>query len=176
MVPLKLKGGRSLRPLPKPRLVIDPIDKRILRAMLLDARIQNQDLAAKVNLSPSGCLQRVRRLEKEGVIRRYVVDIDEYELGAWVTLWGEIVLTPEGRTQRKALERAFAAASEVVEARQVVGRADYLLKVVSREAGAWIALLQRIDAEARLIATSTVQIEVGVAKRFGGLPQLEGSH
>lgn len=141
--------------------------------MLLDARIQNQDLAAKVNLSPSGCLQRVRRLEKEGIIRRYIVDIDEYELGAWVALWGEIVLTPEGRAQRKALERAFAAAPEVVEARQLVGHADYLLRVVSREAGAWPALLQRIDAEARLIATSTVQVEARVAKHFGGLPQLE---
>ncbi|MCC6789637.1 MAG: Lrp/AsnC family transcriptional regulator [Hyphomonadaceae bacterium] len=153
--------------------MIDPIDRRILRAMLLDARIQNQDLAAKVNLSPSGCLQRVRRLEKEGIIRRYVVDIDEHELGSWVTLWGEIVLTPEGRAQRKVLERAFDAAPEVIEARQLVGRADYLLKVVSREAGAWPILLQRIDADARFIATSTVQIEAGIAKRFGTLPQLE---
>lgn len=141
--------------------------------MLLDARVQNQELAAKVALSPSGCLQRVRRLETEGVIRRYLVDVDEYALGPWVTLWGELVLTPEGRAQRKALERAFAAAPELVEARQLVGRADYLLKVVSREAGVWPALLQRIDAEARLIATSTVQIEAAVAKPFGGLPQLE---
>lgn len=124
--------------------------------------------------SGAGCIRSRHAPERNRpTIRRYLVDIDEYGLGAWVTLWGEIVLTPEGRAQRKVLEREFAAAPDVVEARQLVGRADYLLKVVSREAGAWPALLQRIDADARFIATSTVQIEAGVAKRFGGLPQLE---
>ena len=166
---------RALRPLPKPRMYLDPIDRRILKAMLLDARIQNQDLAAKVGLSPSGCLQRVKRLEKEAIIRRYIVDIDEAELGPWLTLWGELMLTPEGRLRRRAVEHAFAEANEVVEARQLVGRTDYLLRVVGRDAGAWPALLQRIDPEGRLIASSSVQVEAAVSKRFGGLPQLDGA-
>lgn len=143
--------------------------------MLLDARIPNQDLAAKVELSPSGCLQRVRRLEKEGVIRRYLVDVEEAELGPWLTLWGELTLTPEGRLQRKMVERAFAVEGEVVDARQLVGSADYLLRVMTRDAGAWPALLQRIDPEGRLIAGSRVQVEASVSKRFNGLPQLEST-
>lgn len=140
--------------------------------MQLNARIANSDLAAKVQLSPSACHYRVRRLETEGVIRRYLLDIDECELGDWLTLWGEVVLTPEGRAARRALETAFALAPELLEARQLVGRADYLLKVAGSDASAWPALMQRLDPEGRLIATASVQIEAKIAKHFAGSPQL----
>lgn len=164
-----------MKPFRQPRMLVDSVDRSILKAMLLDARIQNQDLAAKVQLSPSGCLQRVRRLEKEGVIRRYLVDVEEAELGPWLTLWGELILTPEGRSQRRALERALTEASEVVEARQMVGRVDYLVRVVARDANAWPALLQRFDPDGRLIANSAVQVEAAICKRLSGLPQLDGA-
>ena len=163
-----------MKPFRPPRLLIDEVDRRILKAMLLDARIQNQDLAAKVQLSPSGCLQRVRQLERQGVIRRYLVDVEEAELGPWLTLWGELVLTPEGRAQRRSLERALTLAPEVAEARQLVGRVDYLLRVVAPDASAWPALLQRLDPDGRLIANSAVQVEAAVCKRLSGLPQLDG--
>lgn len=62
-----------------------------------------------------------------------------------------------------------------MDARQLVGSADYLLRVMTRDAGAWPALLQRIDPEGRLIAGSRVQVEASVSKRFSGLPQLEST-
>ena len=55
---------------------LDKIDRRILRELQSDARIANVALAERVGLTPSPCLRRVKRLEEEGVIRRYVAVID----------------------------------------------------------------------------------------------------
>jgi DNA-binding Lrp family transcriptional regulator len=54
------------------RTALDDLDRRILQALQLDGRLTNVELAQKVGLSPSPCLARVRRLEKEGVIGQYV--------------------------------------------------------------------------------------------------------
>ena len=151
---------------------IDPVDRLILKTMQLNARMPNQDVAAKVSISPSACLYRVRRLESEGVIRRYLLDVDLTYLDDWVTLWAEVVLTPEGRAERKRLEHAFATATPILEARQLVGRADYLLKIAGRDASEWPALVQHLDPDARLISSASVQFEAKIAKHFAGLPQL----
>ena len=58
---------------------MDELDRRILDVLRHNGRISNRDLAATVNLSPSPCLRRVRRLEKSGVIRGYRADIREPE-------------------------------------------------------------------------------------------------
>jgi DNA-binding Lrp family transcriptional regulator len=60
---------------------LDEIDKRILRALQRDGRLQNVELAREVGLSPSPCLRRVRRLEEEGVIDRYVAVLDPSKVG-----------------------------------------------------------------------------------------------
>ncbi|MDD9890052.1 MAG: winged helix-turn-helix transcriptional regulator, partial [Gammaproteobacteria bacterium] len=57
-------------------LKIDKIDMKILQTLQKNGRITNQDLAEKVCLSPSSCLQRVRRLENEQVIQSYHARID----------------------------------------------------------------------------------------------------
>ena len=51
---------------------LDAIDRRILAILQKDGRLSNQDIADRVNLSPSPCLRRIRRLEESGVIRGYV--------------------------------------------------------------------------------------------------------
>ncbi|MFK5073682.1 Lrp/AsnC family transcriptional regulator, partial [Klebsiella pneumoniae] len=69
--------------MPKPTL--DPIDRRILTALQADGRMTNQDLSEQVGLSPSPCLRRLRQLENEGVIFRYVALVDPEAVGLSVT-------------------------------------------------------------------------------------------
>ncbi|MCZ6460031.1 MAG: winged helix-turn-helix transcriptional regulator, partial [Gammaproteobacteria bacterium] len=59
---------------------LDRIDRSILRIVQQDGRISNVDLARQVNLSPTPCLERVRRLEREGFIRGYVALADPAKL------------------------------------------------------------------------------------------------
>ncbi|MEM8547844.1 MAG: Lrp/AsnC family transcriptional regulator, partial [Pseudomonadota bacterium] len=60
---------------------IDRTDAKILAILQGEGRISNVDLARQINLSPSPCLERVRRLEQDGYIRRYGAQLDEVKLG-----------------------------------------------------------------------------------------------
>ncbi len=60
---------------------LDEIDRRILRVLQRDGRIQNTELAKKVGLSPSPCLRRVRLLEEAGVIDRYIAVVNPAKIG-----------------------------------------------------------------------------------------------
>lgn len=64
---------------------LDAIDRRILRALQRDGRLQNQELAKQVGLSPSPCLRRVRLLEEAGVIERYVALVDPAKVALGLT-------------------------------------------------------------------------------------------
>ncbi len=60
---------------------MDAIDRRILTILQENGRLSNQEIAERVNLSPSPCLRRIRRLEESGVIRGYVALLDAQQLG-----------------------------------------------------------------------------------------------
>lgn len=151
-------------------LHIDEFDRRILQVLELDARRQNQEVAAIVGLSPSACLSRVRRLEANGVIRRYIADIDLCEF--WLRLWVEIALAQRDASARKTIEAKITAAPEVVRAYNLLGRADYVLEILGPDPDVWPMLLARLDPEARLIAHAHVQICTRITKPFSGSPQL----
>ena len=65
----------------RPEVQLDSIDRVIVRELQADGRISNLDLAARVHLSPSACLRRVKRLEESGVIARYVALVDGKAVG-----------------------------------------------------------------------------------------------
>ena len=151
---------------------LDDIDVRILKRLELDARISYAELANHVGAAASTCHHRVKRLEETGVIRRYIADIDESLLGGLLLFWGEFLLTPTGRASRKQLEEALASAAEIVEAHEIAGRSDYIVRVGGADPSVWPRTLERIDPDGRLIATSNVQSGIRQTKRFSGLSHL----
>ncbi|WP_135213195.1 Lrp/AsnC family transcriptional regulator [Vitreimonas flagellata] len=150
---------------------LDALDRRILQCVERDARLSNKQLAKAVGISESACSHRLRRLERNGVIKQYVADIDALELGG-VVLYGEITLTAHGRASRVMFEKALHDERAIPYAAQIAGRADYMLLVSGHEVDIWSSLLQRLDPEGVLIASSSVQTQVRVSKRFSGWPQL----
>ena len=71
---------------------LDAIDRKILRYLQDDGRLSLADLAAKVGLSPSPCLRRVRLMEKAGVIARYVAVLDQRAVGLPVSVFVSVRL------------------------------------------------------------------------------------
>lgn len=63
------------------QIELDAIDRRILAILQENGRLSNQEIAERVNLSPSPCLRRIRRLEETGVITGYVALLDPQKLG-----------------------------------------------------------------------------------------------
>lgn len=107
----------------------DRHDIAILRELLADARQTLQQLGARVKLSASACWSRIRRLEEDGVIRRYTIDVDRARLG-----WRDTVivqLTLDSHTDESLYEfgRILATIPEVMEAYLVSGEYDYYIRI-----------------------------------------------
>ena len=123
----------SARPSAAQKDRLDLIDRKILSELMKDGRLTNSELAAKVGLSPSSCWTRVRRLEGDGAIERYVAIISQAALGLSNFVFVEITL--EKHTD-KVLDRFGAEVArmpEVLEANLVTGEYDYLIKVAVRD-------------------------------------------
>jgi Lrp/AsnC family leucine-responsive transcriptional regulator len=110
---------------------IDAFDRAILQRLQEDGRISNQELAASVNLSPSPCLRRVRRLEDAGIIDAYVTRLNARSLGLKLTAFLHISMDRHTPERFDNFETAIADFPEVLECHLITGAdADYLLKVV----------------------------------------------
>lgn len=112
------------------RTQLDDIDRRILQALQEDAKLTNVALAAKVHLSPSPCLARVRALEKKKVIDRYVTLLDPLAVGLGVSVFIQITLEKQVKQSIETFEAAIQRRAEVMECYLMTGDADYLLRVV----------------------------------------------
>lgn len=108
----------------------DTIDWKILSLLQGDARISNVELAGKVGLSPSPCLNRVRALEASGYINRYVTLLDPLPLGLRVSVFIQITLEKQVESALETFERAIRDRPEVMECYLMTGDADYLLRVL----------------------------------------------
>jgi len=112
--------------MPKP---LDRIDRKILKALLADARLTNIQLSEKVGLSASPCWQRVRRMEKDGFIQGYTVELDQTMLGGSETVIIEITLDRHDDEILESFGREMAAIPEVLEVYLTTGEYDYFIKV-----------------------------------------------
>jgi DNA-binding Lrp family transcriptional regulator len=125
-----------------PNIDIDKIDRQILAELQLDARIANVALAERVGLSPSPCLRRVKRLEATGIIRRYSAVVDPARVGLGLSCFISVTLE---RTVEQALEvfqAAIVERPEILECWPITGEADFLLKIVTADLGAYERLMR----------------------------------
>ena len=126
-----------------PLTLHDETDWRILAALQDDARMSNSDLAAKVHLSPSPCLRRVRELERAGLIQRYVSLLDPLKLGLTVSVFIQVSLEKQMRNALDTFESSVLARDEVMECYLMTGDSDYLIRVAVTD----IAALERFILE-----------------------------
>src|SRR6202022_1327051 len=115
------------------RHMIDEMDFKIMKRLQLDARISNVRLAEDVHLSPSACLERVKALEKAGLIRRYVAEFDLTKICSTVTLLGEGILKNPREADFERFLAAIRKRNEVLECYKIGGRIDYLMRVLCRD-------------------------------------------
>lgn len=113
-----------------PGTELDSTDLRILAELQRSGRLSNVDLAKRVRLSPSPCLARVRRLQDEGVIRKYVAMLDPQAVGLGVSVFIQVSLEKQVEKALDAFESAVRRYPQVMECYLMTGDSDYLLRVV----------------------------------------------
>ncbi|ATC95790.1 winged helix-turn-helix transcriptional regulator [Pseudoalteromonas tunicata] len=113
----------------KPNRQLDRIDLAILDALQQNGRLSNVNLAKEVNLSPSPCLDRVKRLEKEGFIDGYRALLNAEKLNQGLMAHVQITLEKSTTTVFKLFKQHVLAIPQVAECDMVAGGFDYLLKI-----------------------------------------------
>jgi Lrp/AsnC family transcriptional regulator, leucine-responsive regulatory protein len=113
-----------------PHVVFDQIDLKILKELQHNARLSNVDLAKRVSLSPSPCLARVRVLENDGIISRYVALVDPVAVGLGLSVFIQVRLERQSERTLEQFEVAVGKFPEIVECYLMTGDSDYLLRVV----------------------------------------------
>ena len=125
-----------------PNIDIDKIDRQILAELQLDARIANVALAERVGLSPSPCLRRVKRWEATGIIRRYSAVVDPARVGLGLSCFISVTLERTVEQALEVFEAAIVERPEILECWPITGEADFLLKIVTADLGAYERLMR----------------------------------
>ncbi len=121
-------------PSSSPTVQLDAIDRSILQVLQSEGRLSNVELAARVHLSPSACLRRVKALEDSGVIAQYVALINPKAIGQAGTSYTIVNLEKLTPQARLAFEQAVRDLPEVLDCFYVAGSNDYLLRFTYSDA------------------------------------------
>jgi DNA-binding Lrp family transcriptional regulator len=149
---------------------LDAIDRAILAILQSDGRISNQALAARVHLSPSACLRRVKALEEGGVIAQYVAVLNPKKVGKHGISYTIVNLDTMSNAQLEAFETAVKREPEVLDCFYVAGSNDYLIRFAYRDAED----LERFHAEVLMrlpgVARSNSMLVLRTVKKTLALP------
>lgn len=120
----------------------DKFDLAIVRELLADSRRTLQEIGEAVKLSPTTCWTRIKRLEAEGVIKQYTVDVDRARLGYQDTVI--VQLTLESHTDQTLFDfgRLLAQIPEVMDAYLVSGDYDYYIRIAVKDTRDYERLLR----------------------------------
>ena len=113
-----------------PKSDMDAIDRRIIVELQADARLTNVELADRIGLSPSPCLRRVKRLEREGYIEGYRAALRRERVGLGFSVFVGVKIDGHANAVALGFEKTIAALPEVVACHLVSGESDYFLEVV----------------------------------------------
>ncbi|MCL1138076.1 Lrp/AsnC family transcriptional regulator [Shewanella pneumatophori] len=112
---------------------MDNKDRNILAILQRQGRIAISELAAKLNMSDTPCLRRVRKLEQSGVISGYAAQIDPKEVGLNVVVYAFVRLKENSDQHAILFEESMENLEQVMECSVVTGAHDYLLKIVASD-------------------------------------------
>ncbi len=116
---------------------IDKTDIKILQILQNNGRITNAELAKQVHISPPPTLERVKKLEKAGVIKKYVALVEPSKIGIESFSFMEVTLSRHGKESVNRFIKAVQKVDEVMECHHVTGDADFLLKIAVENINAY---------------------------------------
>ncbi len=120
----------------------DQLDRAILRVLRRDSRRTLNDIGVEVGLSSTACWTRIKRLEAEGVIKRYTIDMDRAKLGYQDSVIVQVTLESHSDETLYEFGRTLAEIPEVVEAYLVSGDYDYYIRIAVRDTRDYERLLR----------------------------------
>lgn len=116
---------------------MDKTDKSILKLLQQNARISNKELAKETGLSTTPVFERVKKLEKNGIIKNYVAIVDQAKLNKNLTSFVSVKLEKHSKGHLMQFQNSIYRLPEVMECYHVAGNTDYVLKVLIEDIQAY---------------------------------------
>ncbi len=149
---------------------MDGYDRKILSLLQTDARHTNNDLAERVNLSPSQCSRRRQRLEEEGYIKGYAALLDRDRLGFGLVNIITVTLATHNPDNARRFGELVSRLPEVQEAHALTGEMDYILKVVTPDLKALSEFVNSVLLPHESVQHVKSAIVLQTLKETGSLP------
>ena len=156
--------------MPMKPIQLDKKDQLIVRELQRDGRQTNQQLAQAVNLSPSPCLRRVKRLEQAGLIAGYTAIVDQLVYGLPLTVFIRITLERHDTATVAAFERRVLDIDEIMDCYLMTGQRDYLLRVVASSLEGYEQFVRQVIHNIPGIASIDTSFAYGVVKHARSFP------
>lgn len=150
--------------------MIDKTDTAILTLIQQDSTIPTKDIAAQVGLSVTPTYERIRRMEQQGIIKKYVALLDREKLGLGIVIYCNIVLKDQSKQAWIEFEKAVTSVPEILEVVSLSGTYDFMLKIVSADVTSYNNFVMDVISELPHIAQYHSNIVLTEAKRETALP------
>ncbi len=144
---------------------MDVKDRQIIRELQINGRLTNQELAERVNLSPSPCLRRLRNLEQSGAIQGYTALVDQKAYGLPVTVLIRIRLERHSEETIRVFEKQVARIDEILDCYLMTGDIDYLLRVIVESLEAYEDFIRRKIHSIPGVASIETSFAYGIVKQ-----------
>ncbi len=109
---------------------LDGIDLKLLEILQEDGKITTKEIAKRVHLSPTPVYERIKRMEKEGIIKKYAAIVDADKLGKSLTVFCNITLKEHTKEIGHQFVKEITSLKEVAECYNISGDYDFLLKII----------------------------------------------
>ncbi|MEO9337320.1 Lrp/AsnC family transcriptional regulator [Mesorhizobium sp. SB112] len=154
---------------------LDKFDRKILSILQEDARLTNNDLSERVNLSASQCSRRRQRLEEEGFIKAYRAILDRDKVGFPLVNVISVTLATHNRDNAQRFADLLEKLPEVQEAHALTGEMDYILKVVTPDLKSLADFVNGVLLPHESVQHVKTAIVLQTLKETGALPLREAA-
>ncbi len=110
---------------------LDKIDRNILMLLQENSKMNIKEIALKVGLTATPTYDRIKRLEKNDIIKRYIIEVNKENVGLNLSVFCQVKLQVHSKNLINQFENAISKMPEIIECYHVAGNFDYLLKIVT---------------------------------------------
>ncbi len=150
--------------------ILDKTDRQILDILQQNGRITNLQLSSEIGLSPAPTLERVKKLERLGIIKSYHAKLDMDELGLGIQTLMQISLLRHKNNAMQNFVDQVNAISEITECYHITGGSDYLLKIIVKDMRAYERLVMDKLSNIEEIGQMQTMMVLSVVKQSDTLP------
>nr|WP_289157761.1 Lrp/AsnC family transcriptional regulator [uncultured Muribaculum sp.] len=149
---------------------LDNIDLKILEQLQVDSNLTNKELAAAIHLSPTPTFERVKRLEREGYIKRYAAVLDAEKLSCGFVAFCFLKMKQHTHENALRIMEAVQDIPEIGECYNISGDYDFLLKIYAKDMKSYQKFLLRILGDLDCIGSLSSSFVLGEVKSTHAIP------